>query len=209
MKYEWRKNDKELYLPKTKPTLIEIPRMPFFVIDGKGNPNTSSSFEQAIGALYSLSYSIKMLPKGGVMPDGYFEYNVFPLEGVWDIDNKDIEYTSLTKDNLVYSLMIRQPDFVTKSLALDTIEKVKIKKPNKELDNVHFEAIDDGLCVEMMHIGSYDDEQKSFDIMEKFCEENNLVRLSKTHREIYISDPRKTSPDKMKTVLRFRVERKL
>lgn len=208
MKYEWRKNDKELYLPKTKPTLIEIPRMSFFVINGKGNPNTSLSFKQAIGALYSLSYSIKMLPKGGAMPVGYFEYSVFPLEGVWDIDNKDIEYTSLTKDNLVYSLMIRQPDFVIKSLALDTIEKVKIKKPNNELDNVRFEVIEEGLCVEMMHIGSYDDEQKSFDIMEKFCEKNNLIRLSKTHKEIYISNPRRVSPDKMRTVLRFRVERK-
>lgn len=206
MKIEWRKNDRALYLPKTVPALIEVPTKNYFVIDGKGDPNTTPDFQDAIEALYSLSYNIKMGPKSGKIPMGYYEYTVFPLEGVWDIDNKEIDYSALTKDNLLYSLMIRQPDFVTNDLALTTIESVKLKKANNSLTKVRFESIDEGLCVQMMHIGKYDDEPKTFTIMEQFCEDNNLLRISKTHREIYISDPRKTEENSRKTVLRFRVK---
>lgn len=208
MKYEWKKIEKDNYLPKEKPTLIDIHKMKFFVIEGKGDPNTSLEFQDTIEALYSLSYSIKMRPKSGITPDGYFYYTVFPLEGVWDIFDKEKGYSVLNKDNLVYSLMIRQPDFVTDDLARKTILLVKQKKPKESLEKVEFETIEEGLCIQMMHIGSYDDEQKTFDIMEQYCEENNLVRSSHTHREIYLSDPRRVSKDKMKTVLRFMVKYK-
>jgi hypothetical protein len=206
MKYEWKKQDKLLYLPKNQPEVITIPEMKFFALEGKGNPN-SESFSEAVSVLYSLSYVIKMMPKKGVTPEGYFEYAVFPLEGVWDLaeEAKGLDY--LDKDSLIYTIMIRQPDFVTDELAKSVMEITKKKKPHPLLDNVKFESITEGLCVQMLHLGSYNSETVSFSKMEEFCKTNYLRRLSKIHREIYISDPRKTTADKLKTVLRIKVER--
>ena len=206
MKYEWKKNDKLLYLPKNQPEAITIPAMKFFMIKGKGNPN-NESFSEAVGVLYSLSYGIKMMPKKGTTPEGYFEYTIFPLEGVWDLAEEARGLNSLDKDSLIYTIMIRQPEFVTDELAKAVIESTKLKKPHPLLESAKFGSIEDGLCVQMLHFGSYDNETDSFNKMEDFCKENNLRRLSKIHREIYISDPRKTEPEKLKTVLRFKVEK--
>jgi hypothetical protein len=206
MKYEWKKNDKALYLPKNHPEVLTIPPMKFFMLKGKGNPN-NESFSETIGVLYSLSYGIKMMPKKGKTPEGYFEYTVFPLEGVWDLAEEARGLKILDKDSLIYTIMIRQPEFVTDELAQIVIENTKLKKPHPLLDSVQFGSIDDGLCVQMLHCGSYDNETESFNKMEDFCKDNNLSRLSKIHREIYISDFRKTEPEKLKTVLRFKVEK--
>jgi hypothetical protein len=206
MKYEWKKNDKALYLPKNHPEVHTIPPMKFFMLMGKGNPN-NESFSEAIGVLYSLSYGVKMMPKKGITPEGYFEYTVFPLEGVWDLAEEARGLNILDKDSLIYTIMIRQPEFVTDELAQIVIENTKLKKPHPLLDSVQFGSIDDGLCVQMLHCGSYDNETESFNKMEDFCKDNNLSRLSKIHREIYISDFRKTEPEKLKTVLRFKVEK--
>jgi hypothetical protein len=206
MKYEWRKEAKNLYLPKNRPEAVTVPSMNFFMVDGKGNPN-NEAFAEVIGVLYSLSYGVKMMPKKGVTPEGYFEYTVFPLEGVWDLEEDAKNFPILDKDKLIYTLMIRQPDFVTDELAKAVIEVIKKKKPHTLLDNVRFESIEEGLCVQMMHIGSYDNEAESFTLMEEFCNANALKRSSKTHREIYLSDFRKTQPEKLKTVLRYNVER--
>lgn len=206
MKYEWKKNDKTLYLPKNQPEVITIPPMKFFMLKGKGNPN-NESFAEAIGVLYSLSYGIKMMPKKGITPEGYFEYSVFPLEGVWDLAEEARGLETLDKDSLIYTIMIRQPEFVTEELAQSVLDNTKIKKPHPLLENAQFGSIEDGLCVQMLHIGPYDNETESFNKMEDFCKENNLRRLSKIHREIYISDFRKTEPEKLKTVLRFKVEK--
>jgi hypothetical protein len=207
MKYEWKKVEKNNYLPKESPSLIEIPKMNFFVIDGVGDPNTSEHFRKSIEALYGLSYTIKMSPKKGIVPDGYYEYTVFPLEGIWDINDKERGFSKNDKDNLKYSLMIRQPDFVTNDLASKVIEELKVKKPNEALNDARFEQIEDGLCVQMMHIGSFDDEPKSFSKMEEYCKNNNLIRTSLTHREIYLSDPRKSEESKRRTVIRFSVRK--
>jgi hypothetical protein len=206
MKYEWKKEEKQLYLPKNKPELIEVPSSKFFMINGKGNPN-DEAFAEVIGVLYSLSYAVKMIPKSGITPDGYFDYTVFPLEGVWDLEVEARAAEKLDKDKLIYTLMIRQPSFVTEELAKIAIENTKKKKPHNLLQNVQFGSIEDGLCVQMMHIGSYDNEPASFSLMEEFCHNNGLKRIGKTHREIYISDFRKTQPDKLKTILRIKVER--
>jgi hypothetical protein len=205
VKYEWKKNDKQLYLPKNEPSIIHVPPLKYFTISGKGNPN-HKDFEEAIGVLYSLSYTVKMMPKKGVTPEGYFEYTVFPLEGVWDLAEGARQAAVLDKDQLIYTIMIRQPDFVTESLALEVIETVKQKKPHPLLNKVTFEPLEEGMCLQMMHHGSYDDEPASFARMEQYCEENNLKRISKLHKEIYISDVRKTKPEKLKTVLRFKVD---
>ena len=205
MKYEWKKQAKELYLPKNKPELVTVPNFKFFMIDGKGNPN-SEEFSEAIGVLYSLAYAIKMLPKKNIIPEGYFEYTVFPLEGIWDLAEEARALEVLDLNSLIYTIMIRQPDFVTDKLAQEVIDSVKLKKPHPLLDKVSFNRLEEGLCVQMLHIGPYEDEPKSFSLMEDYCAQHKLRRSTMVHREIYLSDARKTQPEKLKTVLRFKVE---
>lgn len=204
MKFEWKKHEKEFYMPKNQVELIKVPEFKFFMINGKGNPN-NQQFSEEIGVLYSLSYAVKMMPKSGITPDGYFDYTVFPLEGVWDITDKGKQENTLDKNELIYTIMIRQPDFVTEEIAMKAIEIVKRKKPHPLLEQVIFDSMNDGLCVQILHNGSYDSEPNSFAVMENYCEENNFKRITKKHREIYISDARKTESSKLKTVLRYRV----
>lgn len=205
MKYEWKKQEKELYLPKAEPKIVAVPNFQFFSLEGKGNPN-DEEFSEAIGVLYSLAYAVKMLPKKGIMPEGYYDYTVYPLEGVWDLAEEARALETLDKNSLIYTIMIRQPDFVTCELAEEVIKSLKLKKPHPLLPNAKFNSFEEGLCVQMLHLGSYDEEPKTFSIMEDYCAKNSLRRTAKIHREIYISDARKTEPNKLKTVLRFSVE---
>ncbi len=202
MKYDWKKQEKDIYLPKQQPQLVTIPNYHFFTIEGKGNPN-DETFSEAIGVLYSLCYGIKMLPKKGINPEGYFDYAIYPLEGIWDLSDEAKDAQVFDKNELIYKIMIRQPEFVTHELALETIERVKAKKPHAFLDKARFESIEDGQCVQMLHLGSYDDEPESFEKMRSFCEQNNFNRQDLRHREIYLTDARKTAPEKLKTVLRY------
>ncbi len=208
-KHEWRKKEKDTYLPKSKPAFIEVPTFQFATIRGEGNPN-SSEFKEYVGALYSLSYTLKMtLKKRDVQPMGYSDYTVYPLEGVWDLQEAAREHYdgTLNKDDLAYHLMIRQPDFVTPDLFGDMLDLARKKKnPNPKLDQVLFETISEGPCVQMLHVGPFENEPESFRQMEAFAEAEGLTRLSKTHREIYLSDINKVPAEKWKTVLRFRVE---
>ncbi|MCE5221800.1 MAG: GyrI-like domain-containing protein [Clostridium sp.] len=204
MKFEWKKQEKDLYLPKEKPDLITVPEQKFFMVSGKGNPN-DEEFSEKIGILYSLAYAVRMMPKQGYTPDGYFEYTVYPLEGIWDLTEEGKQFNTLNKDELLYTIMIRQPDFVTQEVVNKAFENVRKKKPHHLLDDVTFETIEDGLSVQMMHIGPYDDEPQSFEQMKKFIKENNLEIITLKHREIYLSDARKTEKSKLKTVLRYMV----
>ncbi len=208
MKYEWRKNEKGIYLPKNNPEIIDIPEFKYFTIKGEGNPN-SEAFSEYIGVLYSLSYAVKMSYKKGIEPDGYFDYTVYPLEGVWDIkEEAKSNYTGIiNKNDLIFKLMIRQPDFVDLDFVDKIITLTKENKPHELLDSVKFEAIKEGTCVQMLHLGSYDNEPGSFKIMENFAFARGLKRFSKNHKEIYLTDARKTVPEKLKTVLRFQVEK--
>lgn len=208
MKHEWKKHEKNFYLPKNKPELIYLPTFKFFVIEGEGNPN-DDFFAEYIGVLYSLSYGVKMSPKKGIEPKGYFDYTVYPLEGVWDLseEGKKSYKGTINKDELVFKLMIRQPDFVDNDFAMQIIDRTIKSKPNDLLEQVRFEEITDGDCIQLLHLGSYDSEPESFNRMELFAEQENYKRLHKTHREIYLSDARIVSPDKLKTVLRFNVEK--
>ncbi|KGE17723.1 GyrI-like domain-containing protein [Paenibacillus wynnii] len=203
MKYEWKKQDKHLYQPKNKPEILTIPSYNYFMVSGKGNPN-HEAYAEAIGVLYSLSYGVKMMPKSGKVPDGYYEYSIFPLEGVWDLSEEGKRKTALDKDELLYTIMIRQPDFVTSELADEVIEIVKRKKPHPLLEKASFSSLEEGLCIQMLHLGHYDEEPHSFAIMEQYCTDNGLQRTFHTHKEIYLNDARKTHPDKLKTVLRFK-----
>ncbi|ULL18529.1 hypothetical protein DVH26_31115 [Paenibacillus sp. H1-7] len=202
-KVDYKKDYKQLYLPKTSPEIVEVPRMPFFMVSGSGDPN-GEDFAKATEALYSMSYAVRMSYKSEDVPAGYYEYTVFPLEGEWDLLDRSKPATD--KSNFKYTIMIRQPDFVTGEYFERFLEQTKKKKPNKFLESIRFEQVEDGLSCQMMHMGSFDDEPESFARMEAFCTEQGFVRSSKIHREIYLSDPRKTEPSKLKTVLRFPVK---
>ena len=206
-KHEWRKKEKDFYLPKTKPIKIDVPAVKYLTIKGKGSP-TSDHFAECISALYSVSYAIKMTPKKGeIVPDGYFDYTVYPLEGEWDLNDEAKKKITgqINKDDFVYKLMIRQPDFVDDSFFSQMVELTNRKKPQELLNSLQLETITDGLCIQMMHIGSYDNEPTSFKMMEKYCNDLGLHRRSKAHREIYLNDFRKVAAYKLKTVLRFKI----
>lgn len=205
MKYEWKKSERELYIPKNIPVLIDVPSQKFFLIKGKGNPN-QNDFSERVGVLYTMSYAVRMMPKNGLTPEGYFEYTVYPLEGIWDLTEEGKKADYLNKDELLYTIMIRQPDFVTEEVFKKALEISKRKKPHPFLDDVVFGEIEDKLSVQMLHNGSYDDEPATFEKMNQFLIENGLSRRTLLHREIYLSDARKVDKDKLKTVLRYFVK---
>jgi hypothetical protein len=204
------KADKKLYKPGTEPEIVQVPAMAFFEISGAGRPD-SRIFSEHIGVLYSLAYAVRMSPKNGLALPGYHEFTVYPLEGIWDLSEagkKDVNpegFGVLDKSQLVYRLMIRQPSFVDEQVLPAIVEHAKRKMPGPWLDQVRLTRLEEGLCVQMTHIGPYDSEPASFDRMQAFCAKNGLHRRDHTHREIYMSDPRKTSPDALRTVLRWMV----
>lgn len=206
-KYEWRKKEKGLYLPKSKPEFVDVPEIKFITLRGEGSP-AEERFTEIIATLYSLAYGIKMLAKKmEIKPKGYFDYTVYPLEGIWDInDEAKKAFTGIiNKGDFVYQIMIRQPDFVDEGFYLQILDVIKKKKPNPLLEHVEFKTISEGKCVQMLHLGKYEDEPVSFEKMENFAKDEGFTRISKVHREIYLSDARKVAPEKLKTVLRFKV----
>ena len=206
-KHEWRKDEKSIYLPKTQPELIDVPEFGFFVVEGEGNPN-SEAFIGYVEVLYGLSYLVKMSSKKKREPKGFYEYAVYPLEGVWDITDKaKREYDgTLNKDELVFKLMIRQPDFVTADYARQAIQWAAAEKPHPLIDKVRFEKIKEGRCIQMLHKGSFDSEPATFEIMEDFAREQGVVRKSKIHREIYLSDARRNSTGKIEDRVKVQTE---
>ena len=155
-KYEWRKKEKALYLPKSRPERVEVPEFKFITIRGEGSP-AEAVFAEKVGALYALAYTIKMAPKRmQAPPEGYFDFTVYPLEGVWDInDEAKASYTgTVEREDFVYHLMIRQPDFVDEAFFAEMLELVKEKKKIPHLDLLGFERISEGPCVQMLHLGA-------------------------------------------------------
>lgn len=205
---DYKKDFKHLYLPPTAPVLVDVPPALFAVVKGHGNPNDNPEFQAAMQALYALTWTIKMLPKKGVAPEGYYPYTIFPLEGLWDMDVSEMgSDIRLDKDKFVWDVMIRQPGFVTQDL-VDTVKEMTAKKKDApDMSLVRLRTITDGLSVQMMHVGPYDAEPASFAKMDNFCASEGLARVGHTHREIYMGDPRKTDPTKLKTVIRYFVKR--
>lgn len=206
MKHEYRKHEKSLYGTKTQPVLLDVAKQRYICIKGTGNPN-STAFTERVAALYALAYAIRMMPKTGFTPPGYFEYTVYPLEGLWDLNAEGRQATVWNKDHFVYTLMIRQPDFVDEQIFERALNHVRKRKPQPLLDELFMQQLTDGLSVQMLHLGSYDDEATTFAAMKAYIETHNLAIKTLVHREIYLSDPRKTQPEKLKTLLRYRVER--
>ncbi|MBC8062048.1 MAG: GyrI-like domain-containing protein [Clostridiaceae bacterium] len=202
-KLDYKKVYKDLYLPKKTPVIVTVPSINSAMIESNGDPN-GEKFALVTAALYSFSYAVKMSYKSENVPMNYYDYTVFPLEGVWDLLDKNL--SSTVKSNFKYKVMIRQPEFLTVGLFERFMSETKKKKPNVYLDEIKYSTISEGLCCQMLHVGSYDKEPASFEIMEQFCKDNGYNRISPKHREIYLSDPRKTETTRLKTVLRFKVE---
>lgn len=204
--FDFKKEYKELYLPKEKPVHIDVPIMNFIMVDGKGDPNNSTDFQQAVELLYGLSYTIKMSKKKGKEPAGYFEYVVPPLEGLWWVND---EFFSLEhRDNWLWTIMIRQPDFVTNDFFAWAKAEFKKKKTDLTVEKARFETYTEGLCVQSLHLGPFATEPNTMKKIEAFIQDEGLVDLvakGGKHHEIYLSDPRKAKPENMKTVLRHPV----
>lgn len=200
MKYEWKKQEKEFYGAKKSPALVTVPAQNYIMIGGKGNPN-DVDFSNRVSALYSLAYAIKMAYKTTAIQNEFNDFTVFPLEGIW----QKIEETVLVKENLGYIIMIRQPDFICEDMVKAALEQVKVKKPNSLFDEISFGTMNDGKCVEILHIGAFDDEPISFEKMEKFMLANNLERTNNYHREIYLNNANRIEISKIKTILRYSV----
>ena len=203
MKQEWKKVHKDLYGIKAQPVLLDVPEQSFIMLDGKGNPN-AADFSERVGALYSLAYAVKMNYKKSAAGQAVDDFAVYPLEGIWR--QKTAGADKLDKDNLAYTIMIAQPDFITPEMWQDALAKTRIKKPNPLYEEVRFERMADGKSVSILHVGRFDDEPASFAKMDNFCQEHGLQRSSDTHREIYLNNANRTAPEKLKTILRYAVE---
>ncbi|WP_455501271.1 GyrI-like domain-containing protein [Gemmiger sp.] len=197
MKYEWKKQEKELYGAKTIPTVVSVPAQKYIMISGAGNPN-GADFSNRMAALYSVAYAVKMAYKKATQDD----FAVYPPEGVW----QKIEQGALVKENLRYTLMIRQPAFIPESDVDAAIEQTKRKKPNPLLEEVCFATVQGGTCVQILHIGAYDDEPASFAKMDEFVCARGLTRAESCHREIYLNNVNRTEKSKLKTILRYTVK---
>jgi len=201
MKYEWKKAQKACYNIKAVPTLTEVPAQPFIMIDGEGNPN-APDFSERVSALYALAYAVKMDYKKAFAGCEIDDFTVYPLEGIWRRKTQG----TLVKEDLIYTIMIGQPDFITAEMVASALEKVRVKKPNPLYDEIRFERMDEGKCVSILHQGAFDDEPASFAKLDGFCNEKGLKRNSDYHREIYLNNLNRTAVEKLKTILRYTVE---
>lgn len=210
MAFDFKKEYKEFYMPGNKSEIVNVPMANYIAVRGKGNPNTpDGEYQQAIGVLYAVAYTLKMSYKTDYKIKGFFEYVVPPLEGFWWQDNVDgVDYGN--KDYFNWISAIRLPDFVAKK---DFEWAVETATQKKKLDcsNAEFLTIEEGLCVQIMHIGPFDNEPETVAIMDTFLEENgyeNDINENRLHHEIYMSDARKAAPEKWKTVIRHPIKRK-
>lgn len=204
MAFDYKKEYKEFYMPAKKPEIITIPSMNFIAVRGQGDPNEEGGeYKQAIGLLYAIAFTIKMSYKGSHKIDGYFSYVVPPLEGLWwQKGVTGIDYSH--KENFQWIAMIRLPEFVTKEDFNWAVAESTAKK-NTDFSKVEFFTYEEGLCVQCMHIGSYDEEPDTIEAMETFAKEQGYtldMHNGRYHHEIYLSDPRRCAPERLKTVIR-------
>lgn len=205
MPYDFKKE--KLYMPKNKPQIVTVPRANYIAVRGEGDPNQEGGeYKQAIAVLYAVAYTLKMSYKTEHKIEGFFEYVVPPLEGFWR--QGDGGFDRSRKSELSWISVIRLPDFVTES-DLEWAKETASRKKKIDCSVAELLTVDEGLCVQMMHVGAYDDEPKTVAEMDKFLEENGYVNdmeNGRLHHEIYLSDPRKTPSEKLKTVLRHPIK---
>ncbi len=212
-KLDYKKLYKELYAPGTSPSLIEVPSMKFLMVEGHGNPNDhDGEYKKAVELLYSISYTIKMSCKGSKQP-GIYDYVVPPLEGLWWMGD-DNDYDFSKKDHYCWVSMIRQPDFISEAMFAEALQTVAKKKSSLDVSKAKLESFREGLCVQCMHIGPYDEEPATVAKIDAYISQsgkkNAISTLSSDgkmlrHHEIYLSNPLTTKPASMKTILRHPV----
>ena len=210
MAFDFKKEYKEFYMAKNKPQIVDVPRVNYIALRGKGDPNEENGeYQKAISVLYAVAYTLKMSYKTDYRIEGFFEYVVPPLEGFWWQDNIDgVNYSDKSSFNWIS--VIRLPDFVTEKdfkWAIETAEK----KKKLDCSSAEFLTVDEGLCVQIMHIGAFDNEPKTIAVMDKFLEDNgyeNDMNDKRFHHEIYMSDARKVSPEKWKTIIRHPIRKR-
>lgn len=210
MAFDYKKEYKEFYMPKNKPSIVKIPKMNYLAVRGTGNPNDENSeYKASIGLLYAIAFTIKMSYKGPYKIDGYFEYVVPPLEGFWWQEGNKLGIDYQSKDKFHFISVIRLPDFVTKSDFDWAIEEAT-KKKNLDFSKVEFLTIDEGTCVQCMHIGSYDDEPATINLMHEYAKKEGYeldITDTRLHHEIYLSDPRRCDVSRLKTVVRHPIKK--
>jgi len=210
MAFDFKKEYKEFYLPKNKPGIVDVPKANYIAIKGKGNPNEEDGeYKKAIGVLYAVAYTLKMSKMGDHKIEGYFDYVVPPLEGFWWQEGiEGIDYSS--KSTFCWISIIRLPDFITKQDFKWAVEEATRKK-QIDCSKAEFLTIKEGLCVQIMHIGPFDNEPATVEIMNQYLEDNgyeNDFSDKRLHHEIYLSDARKVDPEKWKTVIRHPIKKK-
>ena len=210
MAFDFKKEYKEFYMPKSKPEIVTVPQANYIAVRGKGDPNDEGgAYQQAVGILYAVAYTLKMSYKTDYRIEGFFDYVVPPLEGFWWQDGVGgIDYSDKSTFNWIS--VIRLPDFVTQN-DFDWAAAAAEKKKHLDCSKAEFLTIDEGLCVQIMHIGPFDDEPATVSIMNEYLLESgyeNDFSDSRLHHEIYLSDARKVAPEKWKTVIRHPIKRK-
>ena len=208
MAFDFKKEYKEFYMPKNKPEIVDVPSANYIAVRGKGDPNEEGgAYQQAIGVLYAIAYTITMSYKTDHHIEGFFEYVVPPLEGFWWQDDTDgVNYSDKASFNWIS--VIRLPDFVTKD-DFEWAVQTATKKKKLDCSSAEFLTVNEGLCVQIMHLGAFDDEPATVEIMNKFIHENgyvNDINDRRLHHEIYMSDARKVAPEKWKTVIRHPIK---
>lgn len=207
MAFDFKKEYKEFYLPPVTPTLVDVPPANYIAVSGTGNPNDEGSeYKDSIGLLYGIAFTIKMSNKGGRQIEGYFDYVVPPLEGLWWSENGEVNYAH--KEAFHFISMIRLPEFVTRADFDWAVAEATCKKKT-DFSKVEFFHYEEGRCVQCMHIGPFDSEPITIGKMKAFAEQQGLsIEMDdvRRHHEIYLSDPRKTAADKLKTVIRYPVK---
>lgn len=207
-KVDFKKAFKTEYAPSAKAaSLAEIPPMSYLMIDGKGHPEDNPAWNESIEALYPLAFGLKFMFKKNTPPTGYFDYVVPPLEGLWWLAKGDPGAYLQNREDWRWTMMIRQPDFITEEMVQEKLAEVQAKKGLPGLEKVRFEQMNEGLVVQIMHIGPFSEEPATLEVLHGFIQENGYDFRGK-HHEIYLSDPRRANPAKMKTVLRQPVNKK-
>lgn len=209
MAFDYKKEYKEFYLPKNKPSIVTIPKMNYIAVRGKGNPNDENGeYKNSIGLLYAIAFTIKMSYKGTHQIEGYFEYVVPPLEGLWWQEGRKNSIDYENKEEMQFISMIRLPDFVAEE-DFNWAKEEATKKKKIDFSKVEFFTYEEGTCVQCMHIGSYDSEPATIDFMHKYIKENGYeldITDTRLHHEIYLSDPRRCEMSKLKTVIRHPIK---
>ena len=210
MAFDFKKEYKEFYAPKSVPSIVTVPRMNYIAVRGQGDPNQEDGeYKQAISLLYGIAFTIKMSKKGSRQIEGYFDYVVPPLEGFWWQDGvAGVDYAH--KEDFKWISVIRLPDFVTEEDFAWAVDEA-MRKKKSDFSKVEFFTYDEGLCVQCMHVGPYDDEPATVALMHEYAEQQGCVldiTDQRLHHEIYLSDARKVAPEKLKTVIRHPIRKK-